>query len=124
MTDPATTHDRPRQLRDAQTDPERKPWDRLRNRRLSSMKFRRQHPIGPFVVDFCCIERRLVIELDGIQHEVQEPEDADRTGFIESRGFKVVRFWNDDVLDDVELVLDRILEVARAQTIRKQMTLT
>jgi very-short-patch-repair endonuclease len=112
MTDPSEIHDRPRELRSNTTLPERILWQRLRNRRLGNMKFRRQHPIGPFIVDFCCIAKQLVIEVDGVQHENRQREDADRTKYLEENGYRVVRFRNFEVFDEIEGVLDKIAAAA------------
>ena len=71
-------------------------------------EFRRQHPIGPFITDFCCIERKVVIELDGGQHLEQAHYDAKRSEYLESRGYRVVRFWDDAVLTSIEAVLEQI----------------
>ena len=84
-------------------------WKLLRNRRLSSYKFRRQQPIGPFVVDFYCHSERLVVELDGGHHSEQVPDDQSRTNWLEERGYHVLRFWNNDVLHNAESVLVVIL---------------
>jgi len=96
--------DRARQLRRDQTDAEGRLWAHLRARQLHGCKFRRQYPCGPYIVDFLCVERRLVIEVDGGQHEDQRLYDRRRTRVLEAMGLKVVRYWNDDVLvrmDDV-----------------------
>ncbi|ATD66382.1 hypothetical protein CNR27_02070 [Luteimonas chenhongjianii] len=95
-----------RSLRRESTDAERLLWFHLRDRRLG-VKFRRQHPIGPYIVDFLSIEAALVIELDGCQH--QPHRDADRTRFLERRGHRVLRFWNHDLLVRTETVLEQIL---------------
>jgi len=87
----------------------------LRARLLGHLKFRRQHPVGPFVVDFCCIERQIIVELDGEHHAMREVEDADRTAFLQARGFRVIRFSNAEVLDDIGSVLDRILSSAGSE---------
>ncbi len=100
--------DRARQLRRNQTRAELELWMRLRGRQLGA-KFRRQYPIGAYIVDFCCLERQLVIELDGGQHPEQMEADRKRTAYITSRGFRVLRFWNDQVLKDTYAVLDQIL---------------
>jgi very-short-patch-repair endonuclease len=97
-----------RRLRREQTDAERLLWRHLRGRRMRNAKFRRQHPIGPYFADFCSIERRLVIELDGSQHADPSPEDENRTSFLKSRDYRVLRFWNDQVLSDVDEVLNAI----------------
>ena len=95
-------------LRRDQTDAERKLWARLRDRRLGGAKFRRQQPIGRYVVDFCCPETKLVIELHGGQHATRLGADATRTAFLHSDGYRVLRFWNTDVLANIEGVLHRI----------------
>jgi len=94
------------QLRRDMTDVEWKLWFALRDRRLDGFKFRRQATIGDYVVDFLCVEARLVIELDGGQHS--EKRDARRTVFIESRGYRVMRFWNNAVNESFEGVLQMI----------------
>ena len=99
-----------RRLRRDQTDAERKVWSRLRDRRLCGARFRRQHPIGPFIAEFCRTESRLVIELDGGQHASQKRSDAERTAFLEGQGYRVLRFWDNDVLTNTEGVLHRIVE--------------
>ena len=93
-----------RDLRRRSTDAERTLWHHLRNRTLMGCKFRRQHPIGPYIVDFACVERALIIELDGGQH-VQCNADARRTDLLQSEGFRVLRFWNNDALMQIETVL-------------------
>ena len=98
-----------RRLRKNQTDAENALWYHLRARRLAGLKFRRQQPIGPFIVDFACVERCLVVELDGGQHALQEKEDKRRSGYLESKGYRVLRFWNHDVLKNMQGVLKVIL---------------
>jgi very-short-patch-repair endonuclease len=97
-----------RDLRQSQTDAERKLWWRLRDRRLTGIKFRRQHPIGPFIADFCCTEAKLVVELDGSQHSVRRNSDAERTAFLERQGYRVLRFWDNEILTNIDGVLQRI----------------
>src|SRR5580692_8012921 len=99
-----------RRLRKEQTDAERLLWRHLQGRRMRNVKFRRQHPIGPYFADFCSIERRVVIELDGSQHAELSQEDEIRTSFLKSRDYRVLRFWNDQVLADVGEVLKAIDE--------------
>ncbi|HVA41524.1 MAG TPA: DUF559 domain-containing protein [Candidatus Binataceae bacterium] len=99
---------RARQLRRNQTRAELELWMRLRGRQLGA-KFKRQHRIGPYITDFRCLERQLVIELDGGQHSEQMEADRKRTAYITSRGFRVLRFWNDQVLKETYAVLDQIL---------------
>src|SRR6185295_295647 len=91
-----------RKLRRHQTDAERVLWFRLRDRRLNGLKFRRQMPVGNFIVDFCCESARLVVELDGGQHARQTESDSARTADLEKRGYLVLRFWNDDVLRNTD----------------------
>jgi len=97
-----------RDLRQAQTDAERKLWWRLRDRRLTEFKFRRQHPVGPFIADFCCTEAKLIVELDGGQHALQQNSDTTRTGLLEAQGYRVLRFWNNEILTNPDGVLQRI----------------
>ena len=99
---------RAKRLRRDSTNVERKLWRHLRDRGIGHAKFRRQHPIGRYVVDFACIEAGLVVELDGGQHVDQQEYDADRTGYLESKGFQVIRFWNNEVLENIEGVLGAI----------------
>jgi len=100
--------DRSRALRRDQTEVERRLWSHLRARQLCDAKFPRQHPIGPFIVDFCCLERRLVIELDGGQHAAQVEADHKRSAFLARGGYRVLRFWDNEVTEDIEVVLERI----------------
>jgi very-short-patch-repair endonuclease len=97
-----------RQLRTDMTDAERRLWSLLRGRRLQGTKFRRQHPCGNYILDFVCIERRLVIEADGGQH-ADSDYDRRRTLWLESQGWRVLRFWNNDILANPEGVLLTIL---------------
>lgn len=96
-----------RKLRRDQTDAEKLLWSKLRNRQLEDAKFVRQFPIGPYVADFACRSLRLVVELDGGQH-AESLADAERTRVIESMGYRVIRFWNNDVLSNIEGVLEVI----------------
>lgn len=102
------TLDHARQLRQNQTDTEQFVWTRLRDRRFAEYKFRRQVPIGNYVVDFVCLEQRLIIELDGGQHTLQREYDAQRTLWLSSQNFRVVRFWNHDVLGDWQTIEEEI----------------
>src|SRR4051794_26651842 len=86
-----------RRLRGQQTDAERKLWFALRDRRLSGFKFVRQEAIGPFIADFVCRERNLIIEVDGGQHS-ENAKDKGRDGYLREKGYRVLRFWNNDVL--------------------------
>ncbi len=98
-----------RNLRVASTDVERLLWTHLRGRRLGNFKFRRQLPIGGYIVDFVCVETRLVVELDGGQHSEHSAYDSHRTAILEKSGFRVLRIWNDEVLKNLEGVLVEIL---------------
>ncbi|WP_343122566.1 endonuclease domain-containing protein [Arenimonas oryziterrae] len=100
---------RERELRRSQTDAEARFWFHVRDRRLAGAKFRRQHAIGPFIVDFVCIEYALIVELDGSQHIEQCAYDERRSEFLRRRGYRVLRFWNDDVLLRMEIVLECVL---------------
>ena len=97
-----------RALRTEMTPAERIIWRKLRNRRFAGAKFRRQHPIDWYVADFFCASARLVIELDGDSHMGKEERDARRQAYIESHDLRVIRFWNFEVYDELEWVLDCI----------------
>lgn len=90
------------------TDAERRLWSALRDRRLEGYRFRRQYPLGPFILDFVCIEHRLAVEADGSQHADSE-KDARRTAWLESRGWRVMRFWNNDILTNIDGVAAALL---------------
>jgi len=105
-----------RRLRKNQTDAERRLWNRLRNRTLAGHKFRRQYVIGPYTCDFVCIGKLLVIEIDGGQHALQVERDEDRTAYLRSQGFTVMRFWNHEVLVETEAVLEKILAAVESDT--------
>jgi very-short-patch-repair endonuclease len=107
---PELTRDRARSLRRTQTDAEQALWNKLRGRRCAGFKFRRQVPIGPFIADFCCLERRLIVELDGGQHLEQGEHDSERTRYLEAQGFRVIRFWNPDLLRDLSAAIETIKE--------------
>ena len=100
---------RARILREKSTDAERVLWRLLRNRQLTGYKFRRQVPIGRYIVDFLCSERKLVVEIDGGQHQEQAGYDFERTQFLESRGYRVVRFWNSQIFEELDGVQEAIL---------------
>ncbi len=101
---------RAKELRLAPTPAEAKLWLHLRVNQLNGHSFRRQHAIGSFITDFCCIKRKLVIELDGGQHIEQEAYDLERTAYLQSRGYRVLRFWNDDVMKNIDRVVEVIVE--------------
>ena len=100
-----------RTLRRESTDAEHWLWQHLRGRRLLGYKFRRQAPIGPYIADFVCKERRVVVEVDGSQHQEQRDYDQRRTAFLNSQGYQVLRYWNNEVLQQGEAVLASIAQV-------------
>jgi len=91
------------------TDAERRLWYRLRAHRFGGYKFKRQVPIGPYVVDFACLNHGLVVELDGGQHS-EDIKDAARDEFLRAKGFRVLRFWNNDALKNTSAILEAILK--------------
>ena len=100
-----------RGMRREMTDAERMLWRVLRSHQLHDVHFRRQHPIGRYIVDFCAPRWKLVVEVDGGQHAQQAVYDAERSAFLEAEGYRVCRFWNHEVLEDVDAVARKILEV-------------
>ena len=104
-----------RRLRRNATDAERKLWSMLRKRQLAGCRFRRQVPIGNYIVDFACFEKKLAIELDGGQHLDQSRYDVRRTRWLESRGFRVVRFWNDQVFTEPDGVYRSIMAAVQGR---------
>lgn len=100
-----------RRMRREPTKAERILWQRLRRRQLGDYKFRRQHPIGNYIVDFYCAETKLIVEVDGDVHAYQKEKDTERTAVLEAQGYRVIRFWNGQVLQDVDKVLTMILRV-------------
>ncbi|GAB3789381.1 endonuclease domain-containing protein [Dyella agri] len=112
---PTRTREQSRGLRKSGTDAEQKLWFHLRAGRLNGLKFRRQHPVPPYIVDFYCEAKKLVVELDGSQHD--EAVDQARTKFLESRRLKVLRYWDNEVLQQMEAVLEAILHAAENRTL-------
>jgi very-short-patch-repair endonuclease len=111
MPAPRTTPqglERARLLRKEPTPAEQKLWAHLRGNKLNGVNFRRQHAIGNNVTDFCSPRRKLIIELDGSQHIEQEEYDQERTNYLESQGYKVLRFWNNQVINDIDGVIKAI----------------
>jgi very-short-patch-repair endonuclease len=106
---PEQMKDRARSLRRNSSGPECRLWSTIRNGRLAGLKFRRQHVIGQYVVDYFCQSQRLVIELDGDSHDGMAEADIRRQAHLESHGYRVLRFLNDDVLNDLEPVLRKVL---------------
>ena len=115
-------HDKPlqklraRALRQVQTDAEALLWSKLRDRQILNLKFRRQRPIGPYFADFACLEIGLVIELDGGQH-VGSAYDTKRSSDMQALGFQTLRFWNNDVLMQIDVVLEKIFQTAETLTL-------
>jgi len=109
---------RARYLRRQGTDAEKALWYQLRNRRIEGTRFRRQQPIGPYIVDFVSFERRLVVEVDGGQRdeEVIAGRDEERTRWLNGKGYRVVRFWNSDILGNLEGVLESVAEALRGDS--------
>ena len=112
---PTRTHEQSLELRRSSTEAELKHWYRLRGGRLNGLKFRRQHPMSPYVVDFYCAAKKLVVELDGSQHD--EVVDHARTRFLEAQGMKVLRYWDNDVPQQTDAVLEAILGAAENRTL-------
>ena len=98
------------ELRREQTPAEAKLWAYLRVQRANGVHFRRQHAIEPYITDFCAPRQKLVIELDGSQHLDQEEYDAERTAFLESKGYRLLRFWNGNIMNNINGVMAVILE--------------
>ena len=107
---------RARELRGASTDAERKLWRHLRNRQLEGLKFRRQVPLFGFYADFYCESANIVVELDGGQHASQTEWDANRTKVMQEAGIHVLRFWNNEVLENIEGVLAEIVRITKGAT--------
>src|SRR5882672_6082636 len=101
---------RARRLRRNLTDAEKRIWNRIRSRSLNGHKFVRQEPIGPYIVDFVCRERRVVLEIDGSQH-AENPRDVERDKWLRDHGYWVLRFWNNSVIENINGVLGRIAEL-------------
>ena len=101
-------------LRGRETPAEQVLWDALRGRRLEGMKFRRQHPVGPFIADFCCVEQRLIVEVDGEIHETQQDRDTEREELLRTAGYHLLRFTNKQVLTDLSGTLERIHSTAQS----------
>lgn len=105
---PPSTKAFSRKLRNEMTDAERHLWQHLRARQILNFKFRRQHPVGKYILDFACIDAKLIIEVDGSQHHELSMQDHLRTTWLEAQGWKVLRFWNNEVLQNTHGVLDEI----------------
>jgi len=108
MRTQSSTLKRARKLRQQMTDAELKMWSLLRRGQIDGYRFRKQVPIGPYVVDFACLKKRLIIEIDGGQHSTQKAQDDERTRVLEQLGYRVLRFWNNDILTNPDGVLTRL----------------
>jgi len=97
-----------RSLRRSATDAESYLWRHLRANQLKGCKFRRQQPIADYIVDFVCLEKRIIIEVDGGQHAIEKESDSRRDESLSALGYRVLRFWNNDVLGNIHAVLERI----------------
>jgi very-short-patch-repair endonuclease len=112
---PSVATVRARSLRSNMTDAERKLWFALRDRRFANFKFRRQVPVGPFIADLICYHARVVIEVDGGQHS-ESPRDEQRDRWLAANDFFVLRFWNNEVLSNLEGVMTKLLDILRKRT--------
>jgi len=93
-----------RRLRNNMTDAEQRLWRYLRRKQMSDFKFRRQHPFGDYIIDFVCLEVMLAVEVDGGQHNAHQAEDTARTAYLKRAGFRVLRFWNTEVMNEIDAV--------------------
>lgn len=107
---------RAKELRKNLTPTEEKLWTHLRAHRMEGVHFRKQHAIGNYIVDFCAPNKKLIIELDGSQHLEQEEYDQMRTNFLKSKGYKVLRFWNHQVMNELDKVLNHIWDTLKENT--------
>ena len=103
-------HARARALRHDMTEAERRVWQILRSHRMKGYKFRRQVPIGRYVADFVCHEARLIVEIDGGQHDRSSRRETERTEFVQNEGYRILRFWNNEVLENLDGVHQKIAE--------------
>jgi very-short-patch-repair endonuclease len=108
-------NDYARELRNNATDAEKLLWRHLRRRQLNGFKFRRQRPMGKYVCDFVCLEAGLIVELDGSQHLVDTPYDANRDTYLRANGYRVLRFWNGQVFSETEAVVETIYQALHRQ---------
>ncbi len=103
-------HQYARQLRLSPSKAQLTLWYYLRNKQLKGFKFRREHPMGHYIVDFVCLTKKLIVEIDGGQHAIQVDYDTQRTAWLSAQGYKVLRFWNNEVLTNTEAVLEIVLK--------------
>jgi very-short-patch-repair endonuclease len=109
---PRRQRDNAKAMRSEMTDAELKLWNALRAHRLMGLKFRRQVPIGPYIVDFACPSKRLIVEADGSQHADNMAYDLERTAFLKQSGWTVLRFWNDDAMKTIDAVCQHIVSAS------------
>lgn len=114
---PAAKRNFARSLRRDMTEAEDKLWHELRSRRLDRIKFRRQVPIGCYIADFACLEAKLIVEIDGSQH-ADSVRDHERDAELRSRGFRILRFWNDEALRELDAVCDTIIAYVRDESLK------
>ena len=112
-----------RKLRRSSTDVERKLWHRIRDKQIEGFRFRRQRPIEKYIVDFICLDASLIVELDGGQHAESVVYDEKRSAFLESLGYRVLRFWNSEVIENIEGVLERLREALLLTRFNPTLTL-
>jgi very-short-patch-repair endonuclease len=103
-----------RRMRHEPTDAERTFWFAVRGRKFGGYKFKRQYPIGPYIADFVCLDRELIVELDGGQHAQQSGYDEERTAYLQAHGFRVLRVWNDDFLRTPDAILEGVWRALKA----------
>ena len=120
MSKTSTLRQLARRLRKEMTDAERALWERIRRKQIHGYAFRRQQPLERYIVDFVCLEKRLIIEVDGGQHLEQQQEDEERTRWLEQQGYEVLRFWNNEVLTEIEGVLETIATSLGVRTEQRQ----
>ena len=108
--------ERARQLRRNATPSEKLLWPRLRDRRFANFKFRRQQPVGPFIVDYFCADARVIVELDGESHVGKEPYDEKRARWLTTHGYKVLRIWDSEIYGNLDNVMEMIYEECRARS--------
>lgn len=110
---------RRRKFRQDQTDAEKLLWSKIRNRQLNGLKFLRQYSVGDYVLDFYCPKVRLAVELDGSQHIEDKSQiyDEQRTKFLEQKGIQVVRFWNNEVINNLNGVLEKVVEICAGEQV-------
>lgn len=110
----ATLRTRARAMRHEPTDAEKKFWWAVRDRRLGGYKFKRQLPLGRYIADFACIEEKLIVELDGSQHAERRAYDCERDAFLVALGFRVARFWNNEMLENPDGIAETVLHLLRS----------